>query len=106
MDTKERRAYYVPPKLARKSMVGPFSVTNAIVILLAFMLLFTQIMHSPILSLPIIIYGVASFDMEGRTVGRKGYNIMSFLLRDKKYSLREAIQIENDRPSKIQHKKH
>ncbi|MEG0091904.1 MAG: hypothetical protein RSA20_08790 [Oscillospiraceae bacterium] len=102
----EQKTYYIPPKLARKSMVGPYSVTSAIIGLSAFMVFFTQIMRNPILSTPLIIFAVAAFEIEGRTVGRMAYNIMRFIVKDKKYSLREAIENEDDRPSKIQHKKH
>lgn len=72
---------------------------NAIIIIIASVIVVPMLFTKPFLLFPLFFYIVGAVEIDGRSIFHRANIIMSFIISDKKYSLKEALQNENDRPN-------
>lgn len=97
----ERPKYYISIKLNRKIKFGVWVWYNAIILFIMAIVIIPSAYANQWLLIPLLAYAVGALELDGRTVFSKDLKIMSHILSDKNYSLKEALESENNRANKI-----
>lgn len=105
MDNEQKEKFYIPVKLNRSSMIGPYNLLSAGIMVAACIPIVIAVVStgSMLWLTPLLAYALLAARLGERSIGTKVKNIIKHMAKPQQYLLKESIQNEDDRFDKIRH---